>query len=376
MPKILIGADIVPTESNVSLFREGDASALVGENLLRLFREADYSVLNLEVPLTDKKTPIAKCGPNLIAPADTVQGLKALGVSFLALANNHILDQDVQGLVSTVKSLEENGIAHAGTGDNLQEAKKPYVVNVHGIRIGIYCCAEHEFSIAGGNRPGANPFDPLESFDHVRALRSRCDLLLVLYHGGKEHYRYPSPMLRKVFRKFASCGADFVIAQHTHCIGCEEVYQGSRLVYGQGNFLFDRSDSEFWQTSLLMVVSTDGKGHACEYIPLRKHGETVRAAEGTDRENILAEFQARSREIEQDSFVERRYAEFAEEMRNTYLQRLSGNMGRFLPVRVLNRLCGRKLFGWLHGKEARLDVENCLDCEAHRELLLTGLRLK
>lgn len=40
---------------------------------------------------------------------------------------------------------------------------------------------------------GANPFDVLESFDDVQALKEHCDYVIVLYHGGKEFYRYPSP---------------------------------------------------------------------------------------------------------------------------------------------------------------------------------------
>lgn len=35
-------------------------------------------------------------------------------------------------------------------------------------------------------------------------------------------------------------GADIITAQHTHCNGCEEWYNGTYLLYGQGNFLFSR----------------------------------------------------------------------------------------------------------------------------------------
>lgn len=45
--------------------------------------------------------PIAKCGHNLIAPTSSVNGIKALNPSLLTLANNHILDQEEQGLKLT-----------------------------------------------------------------------------------------------------------------------------------------------------------------------------------------------------------------------------------------------------------------------------------
>ena len=47
-------------------------------------------------------------------------------------------------------------------------------------------------------------------------------------------------MVRRRFHRMVDCGADFVTAQHTHCIGCEEYYNGAYLLYGQGNFFFAR----------------------------------------------------------------------------------------------------------------------------------------
>ena len=135
-------------------------------------------------------------------------------------------------------------------GENLSKAREPYIRTIDDVRLGVYCCTEHEYSIATNTQAGANPYDPLFSFDDVRELKKACDYVIVLYHGGKEHYRYPSPLLQKVFHKFAEVGADLVIAQHTHCIGCMEKYGGSTLVYGQQGILpFDHSKSDYWKTS-------------------------------------------------------------------------------------------------------------------------------
>lgn len=40
------------------------------------------------------------------------------------------------------------------------------MVNFH--HIDIYCCEEHEFTIADKDKAGTNPYDPLESFEHVK----------------------------------------------------------------------------------------------------------------------------------------------------------------------------------------------------------------
>ena len=147
-------------------------------------------------------------------------------MDLLTLANNHILDQDQQGLVSTCSVLDAAGIAYTGVGQTPEEAAKPYIFECDGKRIGVYACAEHEFSIVTEHSAGANPIDLLETPDHVAALKEQCDYVIVLYHGGKEHYRYPSPNLQKVCRKLVEKGADLVVCQHSHCIGCEEKIPG------------------------------------------------------------------------------------------------------------------------------------------------------
>lgn len=371
--KILIGADIGPTATNQSLFENAETERLVDHGLHGVLQHADYRIFNLEVPLADRETPVRKCGPNLIASTKSVAGLKRLGIDFLTLANNHILDQGEQGLRSTREQLDSVGIAYAGVGETLSEAAKPYIVELGGKKVGIYCCADHEFSIAGENRPGANPFDPLESLDHIAALKAQCDYAVCLYHGGKEHYRYPSPDLQKVCRKIVEKGADLVVCQHTHCIGCEEKWRNGTIVYGQGNFLFDYSNSEFWQTSILIQVNlTD---FTVEYIPIQKNQNAVQLATGEEAQKIMASMQSRTGQIQQAGFVEEAYAEFAKTMIDGYMMR-DNTVMKNLFIRGLNKLTRHRISQKM--VRDRLDryallYINQYSCEAHRELILKGL---
>lgn len=373
MAKIYIAADIVPTKSNEKLFVEKNRQGLIGGEICGLFDRADFIIMNLEIPLTDHASPIPKNGPNLIAGSETVHGLQAINPCFYTLANNHILDQGEAGLESTIRLLEERGIKYSGAGKNISDAAEPFAVSIENKTIGIYCCAEHGFSIAGEDSPGANPFDPLVSFDHVRDLKSRCDYGIVLYHGGKEHYRYPSPQLQRIFHKFADSGADLVVAQHTHYIGCQEDYGQARLIYGQGNFLFDGSDSEYWQTSLLIELCLD-REISVSYIPLVKRENKVRMAAEPERTAILDAFDARSKQITEKGFVSENYQRYAKSALNGYLNRMGGRFSRALPVRALNRITKRKLTDKLYNRQDRLAIQNFLDCEAHRELLAEGLK--
>ena len=372
--RILIGADIVPTLSNQQYFEEGQMEKIVDSRLFELLKKADYRVFNLEVPMTDKSMPIEKAGPNLIASVKSVAGLKQLGINFFTLANNHILDQGEQGLWSTMEQLDKNKISYAGVGHTYAEAAKPHIVEMEGKKIGIYCCAEHEFSIVSAKQAGANPFDPLESLDHIVALRAQCDYVICLYHGGKEHYRYPSPNLQKTCRKIVEKGADLVICQHTHCIGCEEKWQEGTIVYGQGNFLFDHSESEFWQTSVLVSVDTNTK--KIEYIPLRKNGKGVRLAIEDDATKILTEMMQRSEEIKKEDFIEKQYRAFALQIRELYLK-TGDPIATSFVFRVLNKLLRHKLMPWYLERKLKKNRQfliNFVECEAHREVYMNGIK--
>lgn len=371
MFSIIIGGDLVPTKTNLDLFNAGDIVNLIGNDLRDILNNCDFRIFNLEVPLSDSEAPIPKCGPNLIAPTSTVRGIKALNPSLIALANNHILDHGVQGLRSTEVILKRYGIPYVGAGNNLVEASRPYIIEREGIRIGIYACAEHEFSIATDVNPGANPFDPLESLDHIISLKAECDYVIMLYHGGKEYYRYPSPYLQKVCRKIAQKGADLVVCQHSHCIGCYEEYEGSIIVYGQGNFIFDHSESDYWQTSLLLRVSISDR-IAVDYIPIGKNGKSIELAVSKEKSEILEQFKHRSAQINEHGFIERQYHNFANSMEQHYLYALSG-YGKWLQ-RIDRKLLAGKLIKRQFSNRKRLVLRNYIECEAHRELILKSLK--
>ena len=369
---IIVGADIVPVFSNTELFERAAGKELIGEDLACILDNADYRIFNLEVPLTDEQTPIKKHGPSLIASTQSVAGMKAIGVNLFTLANNHIMDQGIQGLDSTLLTLNRNEISHVGAGANINEAQEGFFFVIGEKKYGVYACAEHEFSIASEKKPGANPFDPIESLDHIVTIKSQCDYLIVLYHGGKEQYRYPSPNLQRTCRKIIEKGADLVICQHSHCIGCKEEYRGRTIVYGQGNFLFTKKQNEYWDTGLLIQIDESNR---IEYIPFRNQGKCIRMAKGKDADAILAAFEKRSNDIKQPGFIDEQYLQFANESISEYILYFKGIHNSIL-YRCINKMSGQKLRQYIVKKVKQkrgLGLRNYIYCEAHRELLLKGL---
>lgn len=374
MSGILIGGDLVPTMTNSHIFKTSAIESLLDNALVNEFRNAEYNVVNLEAPLTNTSAPIKKSGPCLKADCGCINGLKAMGIHAVTLANNHIMDYGNNGLANTEQLLKEHGIQYFGAGKNLNNASRHLIYKLkNGKKIGFYGCAEHEFSIANETESGANPFDPLESLDHISEIKKNCDYVIVLYHGGKEYYRYPSPYLQKVCRKMVEKGADVVICQHSHCIGAFEIYQDSLLVYGQGNFLFDGSDSEYWKTSVLVKLNFSKDGLCHEFIPIVKNGLGVKKAMGHEAERILNGFLQRSQLIKDKAFVQKQYDNYCSQIITDYFGVIRGYK---LWVALLNKIFGNtKLVDWYSDREL-LSIRNVIECEAHREILINYIKNK
>lgn len=367
--KVLIGADFVPTTSNEDFFAEGKMEKLLGEELFKIIQKVDYRIINLEVPLTDKICPIEKKGPNLYAKEETINGLKEVKIDLASLANNHILDQGEYGVSRTIELLEANKIAYVGAGETLNKANKPYYFQCAEKIIGIYACCEHEFSVATEQTAGANPIDVFNSFECVCDMRKKCDYIIVLYHGGREHYRYPTPFQQKVMRKFVDVGADIVIAQHSHCVGCEETYKDKKIVYGQGNFLFDYEESECWKTGLLIELEI-GQRNSVNYIPVVKDKNKVRLAEKEESLEIMKGFQERSIKILENNSVKDLFEKEALENQAYYLRMIRGNS--FLE-KVLAKILRKKYMHYFCNSYARTCIYDVIACESHRDILLAFL---
>jgi len=258
-----------------------------------------------------------------------------------------------------------------GAGENLSVASRPLILDKQGHRIGLYACAEHEFSIAGKNHHGANPIDLLEVFDHISTLKSDCDQVIVLFHGGKEYYRYPTPELQRICRKMASSGADLVVCQHSHCIGAYEKYGDGIIVYGQGNFLFDRHDDEFYQTGLLVNLKLGNKTEI-DFIPIQKNGNGVKMPDSDYSTRILTDFYKRSEEIKDYEFVKSQFDEYCLKNGQYYLATLAG-LGK--TIRRIDKVLNRPLTRLIYSKRKLNTIQNHFECETHREIMVRYIKL-
>lgn len=372
MVEIVIGGDVCPIGRNRPYFARGDAETVFGD-LLDDLATADLTVVNLECPLVEQEVSALKRNPGLGANGECANGLKNAHIRVVNLANNHILDHGERGLRDTIRFCRNAGIQLVGAGENLADAGEILPLQIKNIRIGILALAEHEFSIATRDKPGANPLDLMEFVRQMRRHREKFDYVVVLLHGGIEHYLYPSPELQQKCRFMVEEGADAVICQHSHCPGCYENYQGGHIVYGQGNLIFDRHPHRTgtWNEGYLVRLGVEiGSTATMKIVPYIQSDSRVgarkmdKAREAAFKEDL----QIKSAQIKEKGFVEERWQEYATSKKYTYFSILRGHSR---PLRGLNKLV--HFSDWFYSRRKLAALQNVIRCEAHREVLQSVL---
>ncbi len=322
MRALLVG-DLSPTSVTDPLFANQKIDELF-HDVRDLFVGNQVNFVNLECALTDHTQSIEKFGPPLKACAETADVLKTIGVTVCGLSNNHIFDYGKVGALDTMENLARVGIDFTGFGDNYQASRKNYTVEADGERLTILAVCEHEYSYALEHRMGSRPYDEYDTMTDIRAARADCDRLIVIYHGGKEMCQYPSPRLRKLCRAMVENGADVVLCQHSHCIGCYERYLEGHILYGQGNFHFVKPlfsvDAKKWNCSL--AVRYDSETNTVEFLPLHVFENGIEVAKGAEAAEIMAEFEHRNAELASGAWREK-WHEFAVSVREQYLDVLA-----------------------------------------------------
>lgn len=373
MIKILLFGDICPTEDTRAAFDRGDRKAIFGEVLTEI-ENADIVIGNLECAVTDSPEPIQKAGPVLYTGTSSLNTLKDFDA--LSLANNHIRDCGDNGVMSAVSASKRAGIRTFGAGVDIESARQPLVIEKAGLKIGLMSFAEQEFNIASESRPGACCLDLYEDFDRIREFRKTVDFLIVLYHGGIEYFPYPSPELRRKCRKMAECGADLVSCQHSHCIGTIERYDGSTIVYGQGNSVFGyRKGDTSWNRGLLIEIDidktpkerVDTEERVRANISFKAMVTTPDGLKWMDENqaSALHEELRKRAETPEDRIAEE-WDKFCSKTGFIHLPLLLG-WPRLLIA--FNRRTRNSLIKLLYRRKASNITHNLIRCEAHREVI-------
>ena len=225
-----------------------------------LLRRADLAIAHLEVPHTRRGVEHEGDVPAPGADPDHLAALERAGVSAVSLAGNHMMDCGPEGLEDTIAELDRLGIAHAGAGPDLAQARAPAILHAGGRAVAFlsYNCVGPEFSWATADRPGcayvdvrdgaggpARPQAELveatapslaEMSRDIAAAKAQAELVVVALHKGITHRPAAlAPYERPVGQAAVDAGADAVVGHHAHIARGIELYRGRPIFHGLGN---------------------------------------------------------------------------------------------------------------------------------------------
>jgi poly-gamma-glutamate capsule biosynthesis protein CapA/YwtB (metallophosphatase superfamily) len=240
----------------------------------KYLRAADIAFGNLETVVADPEH-LDKGGHGPRTDEWMISAYVKAGFKMMNLANNPSMYRGVKGLLRTMEVLDKAGIAYGGGGKNLEEARRPTVVERKGIKVAFVCrtsvctidaaataqraglavvrvaTAYEAPSSLPKEVPGAPPIihtipnaadvDALRQ--DIAAARERGDVVVVSWHWGISPYSGGKGELVGYQREMAhfavDAGADLVVGHHPHLVQPIEVYKGRTIFYSLANFVHD-----------------------------------------------------------------------------------------------------------------------------------------
>jgi len=250
-----------------------------GDALELLDRERpDARIINLETSITRSDLHDLEKDIHYRISPENAATLAAARIDACVLANNHVLDWGVPGLLDTLGALDRLEIAHCGAGRNLVEAFHPAVIDrgergrIAVFSIGCIDAGVPRWWSAGLERPGVVVFRKLGD-DAIREVRQEIEpwrargmiIVLSIHWGPNWGFEVPAEHRRFAHRLIDEAGVHIVHGHSSHHVKGIEVHEGHPIFYGCGDLLTDyegiRGHQEFrGDLSLLYLVTLDRSG--------------------------------------------------------------------------------------------------------------------
>jgi poly-gamma-glutamate synthesis protein (capsule biosynthesis protein) len=225
--------------------------------------KGDVVFTNFEATVVEKDQSIRD--GQFLSPPEAIDALKALGFNLLSLSNNHSWDLKVPGIQNTLRSVDRLQLAHAGTGNTIDEASGPGYLRTPKGTVALVAMASgfvpeggaaaaarpgvNELRVDGGNTP--NREDAQRILQSIRDAGTHADLVIVYQHNHvfDKPFRtimleelperlVPPDWLKKWTHAEIDAGADIVVMHGAPLLHGVEIYRGRPIFYDLGNFIF------------------------------------------------------------------------------------------------------------------------------------------
>ncbi len=140
MKKITFLGDIMCEPSMLTPNLQPDGSYNFDDTFAKikpLLAEADYVIGNMEFPLAGENTSYSPTFFTFNAPDSYADTIKNMGVNLVSIVNNHTLDKGVDGMMRTMKVLDEKGLDRVGTHLPEEERKEAFYFTLDGVKYAV-----------------------------------------------------------------------------------------------------------------------------------------------------------------------------------------------------------------------------------------------
>ncbi len=250
-----------------------DDEDLISEEILDFLGSADHVIPNVEGPVAEAAQNTTQSGvQQLLHTIDpkAVKVLKKMGADIWNICNNHIMDAGPYGIERTLNIAKEMGVQTIGAGMNIDEARKPVIINEAG-GIGLFGVGyQRACRKADVDKPGCYSWSDLDAIQNtINEIKAKCRWCIVVAHAGEEFTPLPSPYTRERYHKYLEMGADIVVGHHPHVPMNYETVGDKIIFYSLGNFIFDTDyqRSQF-NTELGLIVKLNFTETEFSYEPM------------------------------------------------------------------------------------------------------------
>ena len=185
--------------------------------------------------------------PLFNAPGEVMDAIKDAGYQVLDLAHNHILDSQIEGVVSTADAIEKAGMTPVGVYTHESRDKAPLVIKeVNGIKVAILAYSygfngiEQSISQEDYNRY-LSDLDEDKMKAEIERAEKEADITIIMPQMGVEYQIEPTEEQKKLYHKMIDWGADIIFGGHPHVVEPAETVEkeGDKklIIYSMGNFI-------------------------------------------------------------------------------------------------------------------------------------------
>ena len=185
--------------------------------------------------------------PLFNAPGEVMDAIKDAGYQVLDLAHNHILDSQIEGVVSTADAIEKAGMTPVGVYTHESRDKAPLLIKeVNGIKVAILAYSygfngiEQSISQEDYNRY-LSDLDEEKMKSEIERAEKEADITIIMPQMGVEYQIEPTEEQKKLYHKMIDWGADIIFGGHPHVVEPAETVEkdGDKklIIYSMGNFI-------------------------------------------------------------------------------------------------------------------------------------------